>query len=66
MNGLKWGFGLEIGFTDHFNTQLVTTLNYSTITNFHTAIIIIGHAKSFQSAVFTSRSLATASNSGDS
>jgi hypothetical protein len=30
------GFGLDIGFTDHFNTQLVITLNYSTITNFHT------------------------------
>jgi hypothetical protein len=22
------GFGLDIGFTDHFNTQLVITLNY--------------------------------------
>jgi hypothetical protein len=25
-------FGLDIGFIDHFNTQLVITLNYSTIT----------------------------------
>jgi hypothetical protein len=30
------GFGLDIGFLRHFNTQLVITLNYSAIANFHT------------------------------
>jgi hypothetical protein len=30
------GLGLEIGFIDHFNTRLVTTLNYSAIADFHT------------------------------
>jgi hypothetical protein len=29
------GFGLEIGFFDHFNTQLVTTLNYNAIADLH-------------------------------
>jgi hypothetical protein len=32
----QWGFGLDIGFMDHFNMQLITTLNYSAIANFHT------------------------------
>lgn len=30
-----WSFGMEIRFIDHFNIQLVITLNYSTTTNFH-------------------------------
>jgi hypothetical protein len=30
------GFGLDIGFTDNFSTQLVITLNYSAIADFHT------------------------------
>jgi hypothetical protein len=51
MGDYRQGFGLEIGFTDHFNTQLVITLNYSTIANFHTLQITTAHAKSFQSAV---------------
>jgi hypothetical protein len=60
------GFGLEIGFIDHFNTRLVTTLNYSAIADFNILQITTAHAKSFQSAaVPTSRSLVTASNSGD-
>jgi hypothetical protein len=45
------GFGLEIEFTDHLNIRLVTTLYYSTITDFHTLQITTAHAKSFQSAV---------------
>jgi hypothetical protein len=32
----KRGFGLEIGFIDQFTTQLVITLNYSAIADFHT------------------------------
>jgi hypothetical protein len=45
------GFGLEIGFIDHFNTRLVTTLHYSAIADLHTLQIITAHLKSFQSAV---------------
>jgi hypothetical protein len=45
------GFGLEIGFIDHFNTQLVNTLNYSAIADLHTLQNTIAHAKSFQSAM---------------
>jgi hypothetical protein len=59
-------FGLKIGFSDHFNTQLVTTPNYSVIADLHNLQITAAHAKNFQSAVFTSSCLVTASNSGDS
>jgi hypothetical protein len=60
-------FGLEIGFIDHLNTRLVTTLNYTTVVDFHALQITTAHAKSLQSAlVSTSRSLVTASNNGDS
>jgi hypothetical protein len=30
-SGYRRGFGLVTGFIDHFNTQLITTLNYSAI-----------------------------------
>jgi hypothetical protein len=63
MGDCRPGFGLEILFIDHL--QIVTTSNYIAITNFHTLQITTAHAKSFQSLV-TSRSLVTASNSGDS
>jgi hypothetical protein len=60
------GFGLEIGFTDCFNTRLVTAINYSAIAERHTLQITRAHAKSFPACiVFTSHSLVTASNSGD-
>jgi hypothetical protein len=36
MSDCKQGFGLDTGFIDHFNTQLVIPLNYSAIANFHT------------------------------
>jgi hypothetical protein len=42
---------LGFGFTDHFNIQLVTTLNYRAIADLHTSQITTAHAKSFQSAV---------------
>jgi hypothetical protein len=45
------GFGLEIGFIDHFNTWLVTTNNYSAIAEFLDLQITIADAKPFQSAV---------------
>jgi hypothetical protein len=58
---------LAIGFTDHFNTQLVTTPNYSTITDFHTLHFNRAHAKSFPArSIFTSSFLVTASNNGSS
>jgi hypothetical protein len=34
MSDSRRGFGLEIGFIDHFITRLVTTLNYSAILEF--------------------------------
>jgi hypothetical protein len=40
-------FGLEIGFIDHFNTRLVTALNYSAIADIHNLQITTAHAKSF-------------------
>jgi hypothetical protein len=30
------GFGLEVGLIGHFSTQVVVTLNYSAIADFHT------------------------------
>jgi hypothetical protein len=47
----KRGFVLEIGCTDHFNTRLVTTRNYSAIADLHISVITTAHAESFQSAV---------------
>jgi hypothetical protein len=58
------GFGMDIGFIDHFNTQLVITFNYSTIANFHT---LENHTKSFPArSVFTNSCLVTASNMASS
>jgi hypothetical protein len=51
MSDYRRGFGLEIGFIDHINTRLVTTINYSTIAYLHTLQITTAHAKSFQCAV---------------
>jgi hypothetical protein len=45
------GFGLDIGFIDHFNKQLVIRINYSAIANFHNLQINTAHAKSSQSAM---------------
>jgi hypothetical protein len=55
------------GFTDHLYTRLVSTSNYSATANLHNSQIITAPAKPFPACcVFTSLSLATASNSGDS
>jgi hypothetical protein len=35
MSAPSAGFGLEIGFVDHFNTRLLTTLNYRVIADLH-------------------------------
>jgi hypothetical protein len=45
------GFGFEIAFIDHFNTLLMTTINYSSIVDLCNLQITTAHAKSFQSAV---------------
>jgi hypothetical protein len=45
------GFGLDIGFTDHFNIRLVTTLNYSAIANLSTVQTTRAQSKTFQSVM---------------
>jgi hypothetical protein len=63
MNDSQWDIGLDIGFIGHFNIQLVITLDYSTIANFHTLQITRAHAKYFPAcSVFTSNCLVTDSN----
>jgi hypothetical protein len=49
MSDSRQGFGLEIGFIDHFNTQLMTTLNYSAIPNLHILQITRAHRQVFSS-----------------
>jgi hypothetical protein len=56
---------MKIGFIEHFNALLVTTLNYSAIANLYTLQTTTAHAKSLQSA-FISRFLVTDHNNGDS
>jgi hypothetical protein len=51
---LQTVFWLQIEFIDHFNTQLVTTINYSTIANLHTLQITRAHSKYFHSVVSSS------------
>jgi hypothetical protein len=60
------GFELVAGFIDHFYTQPVTTSNYSAIAISTTHKSTQHPLSFFQPAVFTSRSLATDSNTGDS
>jgi hypothetical protein len=61
------GFGLMSGFIDRLYTQLGKTSNYSTTANLHISQITTAPAKHFPACcVFTSRSLAVASSSGDS
>jgi hypothetical protein len=38
------GFGLDIGFIDHFTTQLVISLNYSAIADLYTSQIPVTHS----------------------
>jgi hypothetical protein len=65
MSNFRRGFGLDAGFIENFNTQLIITLNYSAIANFYTLQIIREQAKSFPTrSVFTSSCLVTASNNG--
>jgi hypothetical protein len=61
------GFGLVIGFILNFNTRLVTTCNYNTITDLHSLqnTVTATHAKSLQSA-FNSRFPVMDLNNGES
>jgi hypothetical protein len=54
------------GFIEHLHTPLGTTSNYIAIANFHNSQITTTPAKPFPAYVFTSSSLATASNIEDS
>jgi ethanolamine utilization microcompartment shell protein EutS len=51
MSDYRRGFGLEIGFIDHFTTRLVATFNYSAVADFYILQITAAHAKYFQFAV---------------
>jgi hypothetical protein len=60
-------YGLMNGFIDHLYTPLGTTSDYRAIANFHILKITITPAAPFPvCCVFNSRSIATASNNGDS
>jgi hypothetical protein len=60
------GCGLDIGFIDHLYTPLETASNCSAIADLHSLQITTATTKpSTAYCVFNSRSLATASNSGD-
>jgi hypothetical protein len=67
MSDPRRGFGLDIGFIDHLQARLGIISNYSATANLHKSQITTAPAKYFPAcSVFTNRSLATASNSGDS
>jgi hypothetical protein len=59
MSDYRRGFGLDTGFIEHFNIELVIIFNYSTI---HTLKIIITHTSVL--SLLTRRFLVTASNNG--
>jgi hypothetical protein len=62
MSDSRQGFGLDIGIVDHFNTQLIITLNYSVIADLHTLQITVTHTLVFSVCYYTFPG--TASNSG--
>jgi hypothetical protein len=66
-NDYRWSMDWWIGFIDHLYPRLGTTSNYGATAELHNSQITIAPAKPFPACCsFTSRSLATASNSGDS
>jgi hypothetical protein len=63
MSDYRRGLRLVIRFTDHFNTQLVITFNYSPIANFPTLELTRARANPFPPrSVFNSICLVTAPN----
>jgi hypothetical protein len=61
MSDSRRGFGLYIGFIDHFTIRLGISGNYSAIAKLHNSQITTANAKSFPACrVFTIRSLVTA------
>jgi hypothetical protein len=61
------GFGLVIRFIDHLHRRIVSKRNYSATANLHALQVTTAPVKSFPvCCVFSSLSLVTASNSGDS
>jgi hypothetical protein len=60
------GFGLMMGFSDHFITLVVSTSNYNVIANLHTLQFATTYPQPPHSVtVAFSRFLVTASNNGD-
>jgi hypothetical protein len=53
MSDYRRGFGLNIGFIEHFNTQLLITLNYGAIANFHTLKSLADTLSLFQPALYS-------------
>jgi hypothetical protein len=51
ISNYRHGFGLELRFTDHFNTRFMTKLNYITIPHLHILEITKLHTKCFSPAV---------------
>jgi hypothetical protein len=64
MSDYRRGFGLDVGFIDHFNPQLVIQFNFSANADFHT--LHFTRVYSLVSHSVIRRFLVTASNSGDS
>jgi hypothetical protein len=63
----RWSMDWWLGFIDHLYTSLGTTSTYNTIADFHASQITTTPTNPFPTCyVFTSHSLAMASNSGDS
>jgi hypothetical protein len=61
------GFGLDIGFIDHFNTQLLIALNCGAIAEFHILHGTTAQAKSFEArSIFIGSCLVMASNNDHS
>jgi hypothetical protein len=54
MSDSRWSFGLDIGFIDHFSTQLIITLNYSDITILRTLQFTVTHTLSLFQPIVSS------------
>jgi hypothetical protein len=66
LNDNRRGLDWILNLLEHFTTRLGTRNNYSAIANLHTLQLTTEHDKFSACSVFSSRSLVTASNNGDS